>query len=176
MDEERIRQIVRDENDKMDNQSTYNTLSIPRHIHNGSDSPYVSFTNIINRQQAVWWTLAGTSAATAGNYGVFFTAPYPCTVIGATEVHQTLGTDGSAVTLQIEKLIGAQAPDAGVALLQNAFNLKGTINTVQTGIIVNTIVGNIQYRTLAIGDRLCLKDSGTLTACANVTVVVMLQY
>lgn len=176
MDENRVRQIVRDENDKIGDQSTYNALSVPRHIHNGTDSPKVLFSDLTNRQQAVWWTLPGTSAATAANYGVIFTAPYPCTVIGATEVHQTLGTDGGAVTLQIEKLIGTQAPDAGVALLQNAFNLKGTINTVQTGVIVNTIVGNVQYRTMSIGDRLCLKDTGVLTAVANVTVVIMLQY
>lgn len=176
MDENKIRGIVRDELGRSGDKNTFSSFSTTRHYHNGADAPYISFSNVVNRLQAVWWTLPGTSAATATNYGVFFTAPYACSVIGVTEVHQTLGTDGSAVTLQLEKLIGTQAPDAGIALLQTAFNLKGAINTVQNGVMVKTVLGNTPYTRLAIGDRLCLKDSGTLTAVANVTVVVMLQY
>lgn len=176
MDEQQIRMIAREEIDKDSTQSTYNSLSVPRHVHNGVDAHVVSFADIANRKIALYWTLPGTSAATAGNYGVIFTAPFACTVIGVTEVHQTLGTDAGAVTLQIEKLIGTQAPDAGVALLQNAFNLKGTINTIQNGALVKTILANVPYVNLAIGNRLCLKDAGVLTAVANVTVVIMLQY
>lgn len=168
--------LAREEIDKDSTQSIYNTLSVPHHIHNDADAPAVNFADISARKQAVWWTLPGITAATATNYGVIFIAPFPCIVVGVTEVHQTLGTDAGAVTLQIEKLISTQAPDAGVALLRNAFNLKGTINTVQTGVMITTTIGNIPYVNLATGDRLCLKDTGVLTSVANLTVVIMLQY
>lgn len=114
--------------------------------------------------------LQNTDAATTANYGTFFTAQESCVVVAVTEVHGTLGTDASAVTLQIEKLTGTTAPDSGTELLSTAFNLKGTINTVQYGVLVvngENILGR--------GDRLCLKDAGVLTAVANVQVTVYIQ-
>jgi len=112
-----------------------------------------------------------TSAATAANYGVFFVAPYSCEVIEAWESHKTLGTDGSAVTLTIEKLTSTQALDAGSAVLENTFNLKGTINDP------NRIraVASTATRQLNPGDRLALKDAGTLTAVAHVCVTVLIR-
>lgn len=120
------------------------------------------------------WAMAnlfGTSAATAGNYSIFFTATRPCIVKRISEVHTTAGTDGSAVTLQVERLQGTEAPDSGDVLLQTAFDLKGTANTVQEGTTVTTTV-----LALAVGDRLCLKDSGVLTSVAGVNVTVELTY
>lgn len=114
--------------------------------------------------------LQGTSAATATNYGIFFIAESPMRLASVSEVHTTLGTDAGAVTLQIEKLTGTTAPDSGTALLSTAFNLKGTINTVQYGVLVSSIATILQR-----GDRLCLKDAGTLTAVAGVNVTVWLK-
>lgn len=114
--------------------------------------------------------LKSTDAATAANYGTFFTANESCIVVAVTEVHGTLGTDVGAVTLQLEKLTGTTAPDSGTTLLSSAFNLKATINTVQYGSLVAT-----GETILSRGDRLCLKDSGTLTAVANVQVTVYIQ-
>lgn len=115
-------------------------------------------------------SLPDTTAATAANYGTFFTADRAYRVLSAAEVHLVKGTDGGAVTLNIEKLTGTTAPDSGVTLLSTAFDLKGTINTVQFG---SMVVTDATY--LKRGDRLCLKDAGTLTAVAFVNVTVYLQ-
>lgn len=112
-----------------------------------------------------------SGAATAANYGPFFIAPFPCEVVSVREIHTAIGTDAGAVTLDIEKLTGTQAPDAGVTVLAANINLKGIANTVQTP----AISGNTANRQLATGNRLCLKDAGVLTAVAGVSVAVELK-
>lgn len=117
-------------------------------------------------------SLNDTAAATAANYGVFFIAPFACTVVSVREAHTAAGTDAGAVTLDIEKLTGTQALDAGVAVLgATKINLKGAANTVQAPALTATAAD----KTLAAGDRLALKDTGTLTAVAGVTVTVELK-
>lgn len=138
------------------------------HYHNGNDSSRVNFFDIAQRKVWVHHTIQGTAAATATNYGVFWIAPVNCFVSAVKEVHQTAGTDGSAVTLNIEKLTGTTAPDSGVTILATALSLKATINSVQTGVLTNTTAN----RALLAGDRLCMKDAGTLTTVANVTVLI----
>lgn len=117
----------------------------------------------------------GTSAATASNYGVFFIADRAYQVVSIKEVHGTAGTDAGAVTLNVEKLTGTQALDAGTALLTDNTNagvsLKATADTVQTGTLTAT-TASLQ---LAAGNRLALKDAGTLTNVAGVVVVVELK-
>ena len=105
---------------------------------------------------------------------VFFTAQYPCEIIWASEVHTTAGSDGSAVTLQLEKLTGTQAPGAGTTLLAAAFNLKGTANTVVTkkGTDLTTTRTNLL---LDSGDRIALLYSGTLTDVAGVQVSISIK-
>ena len=117
-------------------------------------------------------TLIGTTASTAANYTVFFIAPAPCYVSSFKEVHQTAGTDAGAVTLQLEKLNSTEALDAGDNVLATALSLKSAIDTVQTATLTTTNAN----RTLATGDRLAMKDAGTLTAVANVTVLLELTY
>lgn len=143
---------------------------VPEHLHNGFDVSKVKFIDIAQKKVWIHHTIQGTAAATAANYGVFFIVPVPCVVSDIQEVHQTLGTDGGTVTLQIEKLTGTQAPDAGAVVLKTALSLKATINTVQIGVLTATLAN----RTLDVGDRLCMKDAGTLTSVANVTVLVEL--
>lgn len=144
----------------------------PTHYHNGFDSNNISYLDLYQKKIYVRWTLPGTSAATAGNYGTFMIVPVACLVMKIQEAHEVLGTDASAVTLQIEKLTGTTAPGSGSNLLATAIDLKGTINTVVTG----TLTGTSSVRTLAVGDRLALKKSGTLTAVAGVTVHIELQF
>lgn len=116
-------------------------------------------------------TLDGAAAATAANYGLFFIAPFACEVVSVREAHTAAGTDAGAVTLDIEKLTGTQAPDAGVSVLGATVNLKGAVNTVQAP----ALTGTTANKQLAAGDRLCLKDAGTLTAVAGVAVAVELK-
>lgn len=56
--------------------------------------------------------LPSTDPQTAANYGMVFTALRPCEVLEVSEVHGTLGTDGGAVTLQLERLTGTTAKGA----------------------------------------------------------------
>ena len=163
-------QQVHDENATSDQFAVSNT---PYHTHNGADSQQVNFKNLVGRFEFLNEVLPGTSAATAGNYGVIFTAPYKCTVMGATEVHQTAGSDGSAVTLQIEKLQGTTASGSGINLLASGFNLKGAANTVQTAHLA--IVKKTTF-SLNIGDRLGLALTGTPTSVAQVCIIIQLSY
>lgn len=114
-------------------------------------------------------SLANTTPQTAANFSTFFVADRPYSVLSVTEVHGTAGSDASAVTLQIERLQGTEALDAGDELLTTTINLKGTANTVQYGTLKST-----EVTTLYRGDRLALKDAGTLTALKDVTVTVLL--
>lgn len=115
--------------------------------------------------------IPGTDAATAANYGKFFIALRPYEVAEVAEVHATAGSDGSDVTLNIERLQGTEALGSGDEILKTAFNLKGTANTVVT----KSGYADLQNRVLEIGDRLALKDAGTLTAVNDVVVTVLLK-
>ncbi|MDP8238347.1 MAG: hypothetical protein P9X24_04600 [Candidatus Hatepunaea meridiana] len=115
--------------------------------------------------------LDGTSAATAADYGKFFVACKKCVVRSIREVHTVKGSDGSAVTLMIERLQGTETSGNGDDLLTSAFNLKGTAETVQSGTLTTTVADLI----LTAGDRLNLVDTGVLTAVDGVCVTVELQ-
>lgn len=147
-------------------------VEMPTHYHNGLDSNQVNYLDLYQKKLWVHHTIQGIQAATATNYGVFLIVPAACLVTKIQEVHMTLGTDGGAVSLNIEKLTGTQALDAGSALLSTAFDLKASINVVRTGTLTTTS----SVRSLARGDRLSMKDAGTLTAVANCTVLVELQF
>lgn len=114
-------------------------------------------------------SLANTLPQTAGNYSTFFVAERPYFVVAVTEVHGTLGDGAGDVTLQLERLQGTEALDAGDELLTTAINLKAAINTPQYGVLKGT-----EVTTLYRGDRLALKDAGTLTVLKDVTVTVLL--
>ena len=120
-------------------------------------------------------TIQDTSAATAANYGVFFTASFPCEVMAASESHKTAGSDGGAVTVNLEKLTTGQALDAGITLLSTAFNLKGTASTPVHVPSSSYLFVVSTARELARGDRLALKDVGTMTAVAQVNVTCFLK-
>jgi len=136
------------------------------HKHNGLDG-----TSLIRRASFVSVSLPGAISATAGNYGVIFIATKNCVVKDFYEAHTTAGTDAGSVTLQLERLQGTEALDAGDELLETAINLKGTADTYVRGTLVKGY--NVS---LKIGDRLALKDAGTLTGLAGVCVTIIIEY
>lgn len=180
--EEQVKEIAQSVYDSNSSTGQFTVSNNPFHFHTGNDSPNVSFLDLHERFMILPYTLFGTQSATAGNYSAFFTAPVAMTVASITEVHAVKGTDGSAVSLQVEKLTGTTAPGSGTTLLSTAFDLKGTINTVQTTSLVGTIkpttslVTSIVSLQLSAGDRLALKLTGTPTAVANVTVTLILTF
>lgn len=142
--------------------------SMPDHRHNGFDVSAILWDDLSRKKLQIHHTIQGTAAATAANYGVFWIAPFACYVTGFREAHQTAGSDGGTVSLQLEKLTDGTAPDGGTAMLSSALSLKATANTMQTATMSPT-TANVN---LAKNDRLCMKDAGILTAVANVTVLV----
>jgi len=118
-------------------------------------------------------SLSGTLSATNTNYGVFFIASKAIEILKIKESHTTAGTDAGAVTLQIEKLTGTTALDSGSTILNTAFDLKGTANTV---VSYQGYSGLNTNRQLKEGDRLALKDVGTLTNLAGVCVTIYYKY
>lgn len=113
-------------------------------------------------------SLESTLPQTAANFSTFFVADRPYFVVSITEIHGTAGS--STPTLQLERLQGTEALDAGDELLSTAISLSATANTVQYGTLKSS-----EVITIFRGDRLALKDAGTLTALVGVTVTVLLQ-
>lgn len=146
---------------------TANFQEVPFYQEERMDAVYLK-----NKRIFVEHTIIGADAATAANYGTFWIAPVKCTVVNVWEVHETAGSDGGAVTLDVEKLDGTTAPGSGDSVLASTIDLKATANTVQTATITTTLAD----RNLAKGDRLALVDTGTLTSVANVTVVIELKH
>lgn len=137
-------------------------------------SPRTEHSDIQNKDgNEITISLPGALSATATNYGVFFIANRPIEIMKIKEVHSTAGSDGGAVTLQIEKLTGTTALDSGSTILNTAFDLKGTANTV---VSYSGYIGLNANRQLVEGDRLALKDAGTLTSLAGVCVTIYYKY
>ena len=107
--------------------------------------------------------------ATAGNYSVIFNVIKPCEVVEVSESHTTAGSVDS--TLNIERLSGAEALDTGDEILKTAFDTTSTANTV----VSKKGYNDLQNRTLKTGDRIALKDAGTLTALVGVCVTIYLK-
>lgn len=145
---------------------------VPPHEHDDRDSNRIRERFILQRSERVYVRLPGTSGATAANYGNCFIALAPCFVRAVKEVHGTAGTDAGAVTLDLEKLTGATSPGAGATMLITTFNMKGAVNTLQTGVFDP----DRTKRTLSAGDRMALKLSGTPTAVADVVIIIEVEY
>ena len=114
--------------------------------------------------------LKSTDAATAANFGKIFVAPKACTVKKITEVHSVAGSDGSAVTLHVERLQGTETSGNGDDLHTTGMDLKSTAETPQSPALLATVVK------LAVGDRLNLVDTGTLTALDGLAITIELEW
>lgn len=146
----------------IDKEDDKQNFIIPQHFHS---IDRVDFRDIFKKKLYIHHTIYGADAATAGNYGVFWIAPFECVITEVREVHQTASTSG---TLQIEKLTGTQALDGGVNVLNATISLSATADTVVSGTL-STVPADIR---LTRGDRLAMKDAGTLTNGVNITVII----
>lgn len=113
--------------------------------------------------------VAGTAAATAGNYGIFWRAPVACIVSGAvSERHEVAGSNGGSVIVMLKKVPSGTAISAGTDCLAAGLDLKATANTDQAGALHATAANY----TLAAGDCLALYTASTLTSVAGVALSV----
>jgi hypothetical protein len=118
--------------------------------------------------QAISVSLGNLGASSASGDAVFIAnRAYQVTAVRAVWSH----VGGSSAAATVEKLTGTTAPGAGTAILQSAFDLTSTANTVGTGTLSAT-TGNLQ---LAAGDRLGVKLSGTLTALTGLNITIHLK-
>lgn len=119
---------------------------------------------------------AGPNAAilTSPNTTIFI-ADTDYELLLAQEVHETLGTDGSAVTLDVVKCTTTQAAASGTTMLASTFNLKSTINTVVTKSRASGLTTTLANRRIASGNRIALKFSGTLTALTGLNLQLWLR-
>lgn len=126
--------------------------------------------------------LQGTSAQTAGNYGHFWTARFPCEVSWVSAVMAVPGSNAVGETLDLLKASSGTAISAGVSVLAAAFDLRsvaggGTAvaNTpvFKLGTDLSAVSGARQLNT---GDRIGLNTSGILTALEQVEVTVYFKY
>lgn len=109
-----------------------------------------------------------TDAQTATNYGVIFTALRPCEILEISEVHTTADT-GSPRLLNVERLQGTEALDAGDEICKTDFALTSTANTV-----VRKSGFDLQNVQLSVGDRIALKDKG-LNAIEGIQITIYLK-
>ena len=92
-------------------------------------------------------------------------------VVAISLVPSTVGSDGSAVTLQVQRLQGTENEGSGDDLLDTVFDLKATVNTVISGVLTTAIAAGTT--TLAIGDRLAVELAGTSTAAIGALTIVI---
>jgi len=135
--------------------------------------PLVSYQDILRKGGfAITANLPGDLPATATNYEVFFTAQRPVEIMEVSETHRVKGTNAGAVTLNLEILDSAEALDSGDAVLTTAFDLKSANDTP----VSKSDYELSSFRVLKPGQRLALKDSGTLTDLAGLSVTVYLKF
>ena len=104
-----------------------------------------------------------------------YIADVPCEVVAVREVHETAGSDGGAVTLDIKKVTGTTAGTSGTSILASTFNLKSTAATVVTKNAASGLTATLANRKLDAGDRLFIDLTGTLTALAGGLVTVYIK-
>lgn len=131
--------------------------------------------------QAVAWQAPLVLSFAAGPNAALLTAPNvalwladaDAEIVFAAEIHETLGTDGSAVTVDVVKVADGTAIASGTSLLATTFNLKATINTRQSRTLsAGTLASD---RIIYAGQTLGLKFSGTMTAVTGVNITVVLN-
>jgi len=103
-----------------------------------------------------------------------FIAPVACKVLKISEVHTTAGTDTGAVSLTVKKVLDTKTITDGTSkdlLGTTKIDLKGTVDTIQSPALTVTGADLV----LAIGDKLALDFTGTLTALAGGVVTIELE-
>lgn len=96
----------------------------------------------------------------------FFIANRPFKVRSVSAVFSV--TNGAALTVQLSKDTGTNAPGAGTDLLTTALDLNTTANTVLTGVLV----GTAGVTSLATGNRLAVDFSAAGTNIVGFVLTV----
>lgn len=121
----------------------------------------------LNTFTLTFFVLANADMATQS----FWIADGAYEVVAVRENHDTAGSNGGAVTLDVTKDSDTEAAGAGQSVLAATINLKATVKTTQSG-TVNATAAN---RKLTAGQRLSAKFTGTLTALAGLVLTVTLK-
>lgn len=119
--------------------------------------------------------IKNTDAATSANYGQFFIAPFPCTLVRAYERHNLAGSDAGTVECYIEKLPTLTSKGSGINMLASNFNLKSTASLTQTKEPSTGVLNGTLNKSLATGEAMGVFHSGTLTAVNDVVITVLLK-
>lgn len=99
----------------------------------------------------------------------FFIADQPYTVTGINYSAKTQGT--GTLTCNVTKDTGTQAPGAGVTLQSGTFNCVTIVNNTVTPGTLTATTANL---TMAVGDRLAVLFTGTVSTLAGVTITLTL--
>lgn len=154
-------------------QNEYILSKIPVHSHTGNDTVQVEYKNLKDKRMYIVKSLDGALPQTAANFGVIYINEFENAVVtSVSEVHQVAGTDAGSVTLNVEKLTSGQALGSGVNVLSSDLSLKSTKDIVQIGTLTSILVN----KQLKKGDRLALKDTGTLTGLVGVCIIIEITY
>lgn len=119
-----------------------------------------------NGHHAVYHALLNSDIATQ----TFHIANRPQSVVAAYAFWGTAGSDAGTVTLDITKDASATAAGGGTSILTAAVSLKTAANTFNT-LTLSATASVLKLSTP--GDRISFKLTGTKTALADLTVVVV---
>lgn len=100
-----------------------------------------------------------------------FVADVPMEVVAVREVHSVVG--GASAAVGLTKCTGTTAPGSGTAITVADFDLTATVNTNQNKTLASGLATTAATRKLAVGDRLGLNFSGTLTGLVGVVTVFL---
>ena len=134
-----------------------------------------------SQAKAVAWQAPLVLVFSAGPNAALLTAPdvalwladADAEIVFAAEIHETLGTDGSAVTADVVKVADGTAIGSGTSLLASTFNLKATVATRQTRkLSAGTLASD---RIIYNGQTLGINFAGTMTAVTGVHITVVLN-
>lgn len=99
-------------------------------------------------------------------FDVFFIATKTYEVLSISEVHSSAGTGN----LNIERLSSNESVGNGDEMLITDFALNSSLNTV-----ITKTKKDLQNIIISPGDRLALKDKGTLTNTQNICITLYLK-
>jgi hypothetical protein len=117
----------------------------------------------------------GANAALLDGF-VFVAADADYELVCVSEVHDTAGTHGSAVTLDVVKCASGTTVASGTSLLTSTFDLKSTADIPVTKTVSNGGIAQAQSsRQILQGESVAFNFAGTLDALAGVSVTVTLN-
>ena len=116
-------------------------------------------SKIVDYRRTITLLLAGTTVA-----GNIFVADDRYIIESIKEVHSTVSDGSGDINIGVAK--GTVTPANSTAQHTTTFNLDATINTVQTATLTT-------QTTMDVGDRICVKNVGTMTNVVGVMSIVL---